>query len=71
MINPFEDSDGTFLVLVNHEAQYSLWPSFADVPDGWTVAHPVGTREACLQYIERTWIDMRPKSLVDAMNAER
>ncbi|MEU4765849.1 MbtH family protein, partial [Actinosynnema sp. NPDC023794] len=32
MTNPFEDPDGTYLVLVNHEEQYSLWPQFADVP---------------------------------------
>ncbi|MDX3245874.1 MbtH family protein [Streptomyces sp. ME18-1-4] len=69
MNNPFEDQDATYLVLVNGEAQYSLWPVFADVPDGWTVAHPEDTREACLAYIEATWTDMRPKSLVEAMTA--
>ncbi|GKQ40461.1 MbtH family protein [Streptomyces sp. A012304] len=69
MNNPFEDQDATYLVLVNDEAQYSLWPTFADVPDGWSVAHPEDTREACLEYVERTWTDMRPKSLVEAMNA--
>ena len=25
--NPFEDPDATYLVLVNHEGQYSLWPT--------------------------------------------
>lgn len=25
--NPFEDPEGTYLVLVNDEGQYSLWPS--------------------------------------------
>ena len=69
MNNPFEDQDATYLVLVNDEAQYSLWPAFADVPDGWTVAHPEDSREACLEYIESSWTDMRPKSLVEAMDA--
>ncbi|MCX4765823.1 MbtH family protein [Streptomyces sp. NBC_01275] len=69
MNNPFEDQDAPYLVLVNDEAQYSLWPAFADVPAGWTVAHPEDTREACLAYVERTWTDMRPKSLVEAMDA--
>ncbi|WP_329222129.1 MbtH family protein [Streptomyces sp. NBC_01485] len=69
MNNPFEDQDATYLVLVNDEAQYSLWPAFADVPDGWTVAHPEDTRAACLEYVEATWTDMRPKSLVEAMAA--
>lgn len=28
MTNPFEDPDGTYHVLMNGEAQYSLWPAF-------------------------------------------
>ncbi|MFJ9413784.1 MbtH family protein [Streptomyces sp. NPDC101227] len=71
MTNPFEDKDGTYLVLVNEEGQHSLWPSFADVPDGWTVAHPANSRDACLEYVERNWTDMRPQSLIDAMNSQR
>ncbi|WEO94729.1 MbtH family protein [Streptomyces sp. FXJ1.172] len=69
MSNPFENEDGRFLVLVNDEAQYSLWPSFAEVPAGWTVAHGEDTRQACLDYVEAHWTDMRPKSLVQAMDA--
>ncbi|MEU9986841.1 MbtH family protein [Streptomyces sp. NPDC048045] len=68
MTNPFEDNDAPYLVLVNDEAQYSLWPAFADVPAGWTVAHPEDSRQACLDHIERTWTDMRPRSLVEAMS---
>jgi len=68
MTNPFEVEDGTYLVLVNDEGQRSLWPSFVDVPAGWTVAHGGDTRQACLDYIETHWTDMRPQSLIDAMN---
>lgn len=71
MTNPFEDQDATFLVLVNDENQHSLWPQFADVPDGWSVVHGPDTHAACLEYVERSWTDMRPKSLADAMNAQR
>ncbi|MER6808654.1 MbtH family protein [Spirillospora sp. NPDC000708] len=67
MTNPFEDADGTYVVLVNDEGQHSLWPSFAEVPDGWTVAKVEDTRQACLEYIEENWTDMRPKSLIEAM----
>ena len=67
MTNPFDNPDGVFLVLVNDESQYSLWPEFADVPDGWGVAHGPDTRVACLGYIERKWTDLRPKSLIEAM----
>jgi len=62
-VNPFDDSDGDFMVLVNGEEQYSLWPAFADVPAGWTAVLSNETREACLNYIEEHWTDMRPKSL--------
>ena len=61
--------DGRFLVLVNHEGQHSLWPSFLKVPDGWNVAHPEDSRQACLDYVNEHWTDMRPKSLVEQMNA--
>ncbi|EWC62188.1 MbtH protein [Actinokineospora spheciospongiae] len=64
MTNPFEDNDGTYLVLVNAENQHSLWPAFADVPAGWTVAHDSDTRAGCLAYVEEHWTDLRPASLV-------
>ena len=67
MTNPFENDDAQYLVLVNDELQHSLWPVFADVPDGWTVALPAASRQECLEYVEKNWTDMRPKSLVDAM----
>src|SRR5205807_1026521 len=37
--NPFEDPNGRYFVLINDEGQYSLWPAFVKVPDGWTVVH--------------------------------
>jgi len=70
MTNPFEDNDAQYFVLINEELQYSLWPAFADVPAGWTVKHGKDSRQACLDYIEAHWVDMRPKSLVDAMSAQ-
>ena len=66
--NPFDDPDGTYLVLVNDEGQHSLWPAFAEVPDGWTVVLPETGREAALDYVERNWTDMRPKSLAEQMD---
>jgi MbtH protein len=70
MTNPFENENATYLVLINEEAQYSLWPSFIEVPRGWRVVHPADSRQACLDYVNRHWTDMRPKSLVDAMAAD-
>ncbi|MFC0431831.1 MbtH family protein [Kutzneria buriramensis] len=68
MTNPFEDQDGTYLVLVNDENQHSLWPAAIDVPAGWRVAHGPDARQACLDHVEANWTDMRPKSLADAMD---
>lgn len=70
MTNPFEDEDGAYLVLVNDEGQHSLWPTFAEVPAGWTVAHPEDSRQACLDYVERNWTDLRPKSLIESTAAD-
>jgi MbtH protein len=68
MTNPFEDADATYYALVNDEGQYSLWPEFAEVPAGWTVAHGPAGRQSCLDHVEEHWTDMRPKSLADAMD---
>jgi MbtH protein len=69
MSNPFDDPDAEYRVLVNDEGQHSLWPDFAAVPAGWHALHGPDKRQACLDYIESHWTDMRPKSLVDAMEA--
>jgi uncharacterized protein YbdZ (MbtH family) len=68
--NPFENEESPYLILVNSERQYSLWPDFREVPAGWTVVGPKGSRKECLAWIEATWIDMRPKSLADHMDSE-
>jgi len=68
--NPFEDENGTYHVLINEEGQHSLWPSFIEVPNGWTIILKSETRAACLEFIERNWTDMRPRSLIAAMDAQ-
>jgi MbtH protein len=70
MANPFEDDTGEYLVLVNEEEQYSLWPSFVEIPSGWTVTGPKGKRSICLEWIDNNWTDMRPKSLILAMKQQ-
>lgn len=67
MTNPFEDPDASYLVLVNDEGQHSLWPIFAEVPSGWRVIFGEAGRQECLDFIEESWTDMRPKSLTRAM----
>ncbi|MFD4029860.1 MbtH family protein [Streptomyces sp. NPDC058637] len=70
MTNPFDDESGRFVVLVNGENQYSLWPAHIDIPGGWRVDGPEGSRQQCLDAVEAAWTDMRPAGLVRAMEAE-
>ncbi|WP_431900904.1 MbtH family protein [Amycolatopsis thermoflava] len=66
MTNPFDDDSGRFYALVNDEGQYSLWPTFAEVPAGWRIVFGEDSRQACLDHIEANWTDMRPRSLVES-----
>ncbi|MER7468060.1 MbtH family protein [Streptomyces sp. NPDC097981] len=68
-VNPFDDEDGEFYVVVNDEEQHALWPTFAVVPDGWrAVAGPAG-RARSIAYVEENWTDLRPRSLREATPA--
>ncbi|MGH3692818.1 MAG: MbtH family protein [Pseudonocardiaceae bacterium] len=68
MTNPFEDENGTYLVLRNDEGQHSLWPAYIEVPAGWETVHGETSRQECLDYVSEHWTDMRPNSLIEAMN---
>ena len=54
-INPFDDDDGSFFVLVNDEEQHSPWTTFADVPADWRVVRRSGSR--CVSGLHRTELD--------------
>jgi MbtH protein len=60
----------THRVVVNHEEQYSIWPSDRELPNGWTEVGVQGSKEACLDHIEQVWTDMRPLSLRRALTSE-
>lgn len=68
MSNPFESDKHQYLVLLNQEGQYSLWPAFADVPVGWSGVFGPAPRAACISFVEAAWTDMRPKSLAIQMS---
>ena len=70
MTNPFDNAEGSFLALINEEGQFSLWPEFAEVPAGWTIAHGPTDRASCVEHIEENWTDMRPLSLVREMESQ-
>lgn len=64
----FDRDDETFVVLVNQEDQYSIWPHWKAVPGGWKAVDGVkGDKKTVLAYVEAHWVDMRPKSLRDWM----
>ena len=67
MTNPFDDAEGTFLVLVNDEDQHSLWPEFAQVPEGWTPVYGPVHRDEALEYVDIHWTDLRPRSLRESL----
>ncbi|MHC5705905.1 MbtH family protein [Streptomyces tirandamycinicus] len=68
MSNPLEDDNAAYLVLVNDENQHSLWPVWIDVPAGWTTVHGEAPRQECLDWIEANWTDIRPVSLLAALD---
>jgi MbtH protein len=65
MTKPFEVPGAHYTILRNDENQHSLWPAFADVPDGWTVVHGPGPREDCMTYVREHWQDLRPRSVAE------
>jgi MbtH protein len=58
-----DDPTRTFRVVVNDEEQYSIWPTDRELPAGWHEEGTNGTKDVCLDHIDRTWTDMRPRSL--------
>ncbi|WP_430593162.1 MbtH family protein [Humidisolicoccus flavus] len=60
MTNPFDDSDANFRVLVNEATQHSLWPEFADIPQGWVSVFGPAIKEDCLEYVNAHWQDISP-----------
>ena len=59
-----------YKVVMNHEEQYSIWPTDRENALGWNDVGKSGLKQECLAYIKEVWTDMRPLSLRKAM-AER
>ena len=64
-----QEDTRTYIVLVNHEEQYSLWPADLPVPGGWDECM-TGSKGECDDFVNTNWTDMRPKSLRIAMDGE-
>lgn len=63
-------ADEEFAVVVNEEAQYSIWPRYEEVPEGWYEVGVEGSKETCLDYIEEVWTDIRPLSVRKAQGED-
>lgn len=67
-MNHEQQNNTIYIVVMNHEEQYSIWPQWKkEIPLGWQAVGKVGSKEECLTYIEEVWIDMRPLSLRKTM----
>ena len=66
-MNDLKDDDTFYKVVMNHEGQYSIWPSHRNNPLGWQETGKSGLKDECLAYIKEVWVDMRPLSLTKSM----
>jgi MbtH protein len=63
-MNRDEQEDTTiYIVIINDEEQYSIWPAERETPLGWRDVGKSGPKQYCLDYIREVWTDMRPLSL--------
>jgi MbtH protein len=62
------DDPREYIVVINHEEQYSIWFADRPLPAGWVEGGKRGSKRECLDYIDGVWTDMRPKSLRRAMD---
>jgi MbtH protein len=53
----------TYVVVVNDEDQYSIWPEGKAIPKGWQAAGRSGPKADCLAWVKENWTDMTPLSL--------
>ncbi|MFJ2743700.1 MbtH family protein [Streptomyces sp. NPDC087440] len=63
MTHPFDDPDSDYQILVNSREQHSMWPSGIRVPHGWSPVFGPDSRQACRDYVEARWTDIRPVPL--------
>jgi MbtH protein len=63
MPEPQDEDTREYVVVVNHEEQYSIWPAEQAIPGGWRADGTRGTKAVCLAHVDEVWTDLRPLSL--------
>lgn len=63
----FDDESISFLILINDEHQYSIWPETLPIPDGWNRTQGPMPRQLCMDWLTDHWTDLRPSSLRHAL----
>jgi MbtH protein len=69
MVQDDQEDTRDYVVVMNHEEQYSIWPKGRQIPSGWHAVGKEGPKAECLAYIDEVWTDMRPLSLRKKMDA--
>ena len=69
MSNDEQEDTTIYRVVVNHDEQYSIWPTYLENPLGWKDAGKSGNKAECLAFVKEVWTDMRPLSLRKKMEA--
>jgi MbtH protein len=64
------DEHDAFVVVINAEEQYALWPATRAIPAGWNDTGAKGTRDECVEFVNGAWKDMRPASLRKALSKQ-
>ncbi len=65
-----EEDTRRHIVVLNDEEQYSIWPEERPLPPGWRAEGTSGSKQECLDHIEKVWTDMRPLSVRRALEAD-
>ena len=66
-----DDSRMTYVVVVNAEDEYSIWPDNREIPAGWRDTGKRGTRDDCLAYVKKVWADRHPTSPPKEMDGDK
>lgn len=52
-----------YMIVLNLEEQYSIWPAEKQIPAGWSPLGKRATKSECLAQIKKIWTDMKPLAL--------